>query len=161
MNVYDFAIKMAEDGEKFYRRLARGVTRQGLQRVLTMLADDQAIHLRNFQKMKESGKEPPPEAAVLKGVTNIFARRMRRPVKVDENLPQAELYRRGQEIYRECEDFYREMASKVTNRRLREDFLRVADEQQRHYFDLEHILGFISEPQQGIEDPEWSRVDES
>jgi rubrerythrin len=160
MNVYDFAIKMAEDGEKFYRGLAGRVTRPGLRRILTMLADDQAIHRGNFQEMKGSEEKQPPEAAILEGVTNVFAQRLKRRVKVDEDLPQTELYRRGQAIYKECEDFYRGMASKVRSRRLKEAFLKVADEQQRHYFNLEHVIAFISEPQQDIEDPEWSRVKE-
>jgi rubrerythrin len=161
MDVYDFAMQMAEDGEKFYRMLAGRVTKPGLRRILTMLADDQAIHRRTFQEMKGSEKKPLPKAEILEGVKNVFAQRMKRPMKVGEDLTQAELYQRGQALYRECEDFYREMASKVTSKRLKEAFLRVADEQRRHYFTLEHIITFISEPQQGLEDPEWFRAEES
>ena len=161
MDVYDFAMQMAEDGEKFYRTLAGRVTKPGLRRILTMLADDQVIHRRTFQEMQGNEKKPLPKAEILDGVKNVFAQRMKRPMNVDENLPQAELYRRGQTIYRECEGFYREMASKVKSRRLKEAFLRVADEQQRHYFTLEHIITFISEPQQGLENPEWSSAEES
>ncbi len=160
MDVYDFAMKMAEDGEKFFSTLAKRVTKPGLRRILTMLADDQAIDRRNFEEMKGSEKKSLPNAAILDGVENVFARRMKRPMKVDEDLPQAELYRRGQALYKECEDFYRGMASKVRSRRLKEAFLKVADEQQRHYFTLEHIIGFISGPEQELENPEWYRAEE-
>jgi hypothetical protein len=46
------------------------------------------------------------------------------------------------------------------SRRLKEAFLRVADEQQRHYFSLEHIINFVSEPEQELENPEWYRAEE-
>jgi rubrerythrin len=160
MDVYDFAMQMAEDGERFYRMLAGRATKPSVRRILTMLADDQALHHRNFQEMKGGEKKPLPKAKILDGVKNVFAQRMKRPMKVDENLPQADLYRKGQAIYRECEDFYRAMASKVRSSQLKEAFLRVADEQQRHYFTLEHVIAFISGPQQGLEDAEWYRAEE-
>jgi hypothetical protein len=40
--------------------------------------------------------------------------------------------------------------------RLKQALLRVAEEQRKHYFTLEHLINFILEPQQGLEDAEWN-----
>jgi rubrerythrin len=159
MNPYDFAIQMSRDGEKFFRTLTRQVKKPGLRRILVMLANDQVIHRRDFEKMKKAEEKVLPDAGNLTGVLNPFAQRLKRlgrGERVDENLPPAELYRRGQELDKECEDFYRKRAARVKDPRLKQAFLGVAQEQQKHYFTLEHLINFILEPQQELEDAEWN-----
>lgn len=57
---------------------------------------------------------------------------------------------------KECEDFYRKRAARVKDRRLKQAFLEVAEEQREHHFSLEDLINFILEPQQGLEDAEWN-----
>ena len=159
MNPYDFAIQMSRDGEEFFRTLTQQVKKPGLRKILVMLANDQVIHCRDFEQMKKAEGKALPEARNLTGVLNPFAQRLKRlgrGEKVDENLPPAELYRRGQALDKECEDFYRKRAARVKTPQLKQAFLRVAEEQRKHYFTLEHLINFILEPQQGLEDAEWN-----
>jgi rubrerythrin len=159
MNPYDFAIQMSRDGEKFFRTLTKQVKKPGLRKILSILADDQVIHRRNFMKMKKAEGKALPDAKNLTGALNPFAlrlKRLSRGERLDENLPPAELYRRGQELAKECEDFYRKRAARVKDPRLKQAFLGVAEEQRKHYFTLEHLVNFILEPQQGLEDAEWN-----
>ena len=159
MNPYDFAIQMSHDGEKFFRTLTRQVKRPRLRKVLAVLAEDQATHRRDFAKMKKTEGTTLPDATNLTGALNPFAQRLKRldrGERLDENLPPEELYRRGQELDKECEDFYRKRAARVKNPRLKQAFLEVAEEQRKHYFSLEHLINFILEPQQVLEDAEWN-----
>ena len=159
MNPYDFAIQMSRDGEEFFRTLTQQVKKPGLRKILVMLANDQVIHCRDFEQMKKAEGKALPDARNLTGVLNPFAQRLKRlgrGERVDENLPPAELYRRGQALDKECEDFYRKRATRVKAPRLKQAFLRVAEEQRKHYFTLEHLINFILEPQQALEDAEWN-----
>ncbi len=159
MNPYDFAIQMSRDGEKFFRTLTKQVKRSGLRKILVLLAKDQATHRRDFEKMKKAEGRTLPDAKSLKGARNPFAQRldrMGRGERLDENLPPAELYQRGQALDKECEEFYRKKAARVKNPRLKQAFLGVAEEQRKHYFTLEHLINYILEPQQGLEDAEWN-----
>jgi rubrerythrin len=159
MNPYDFAIQMSRDGEKFFRTLTQQVKKPGLRKILVMLANDQVIHCRDFETMKKAEGKALPDARSLTGALNPFAQRLKRlgrGERVDENLPPAELYRRGQALDKECEDFYRKRAARVKDPRLKQAFLGVAEEQRKHYFTLEHLINFILEPQQGLEDAEWN-----
>ncbi len=158
MNPYEYAVQMSRDGEEFFRSLARQVKKPGLRNILAILADDQAIHCRDLAKMKKAAGTSLPDARNLAGALNPFARRLKRVAqreKLDENLPPAELYRRGQELARECEEFYLKRAAQVKDPRLKEAFLRAAEEQKKHYFTLEHLINFILEPMHGLEDAEW------
>ena len=159
MNPYDFAIQMSRDGEKLFRTLTRQVKKPGLRKILVMLANDQATHRRDFAKMKKAEGKTLPDAKNLTGVLNPFAQRLKRldlGERLDENLPPSELYRRGQALDKECEDFYRKRAAWVKDPRLKQALLGVAEEQRKHYFTLEHLINFILEPQQELEDAEWN-----
>lgn len=158
MNPYDVAIQMSHDGEKFFRTLTRQVKKPSLRKILVMLANDQATHRRDFAKMKKAEGKSLPEAKNLTGAVNPFAQRLKRldrGERLDENLPPEEIYRRGQELDKECEDFYRRRAARIKNPRLKRAFLDIAEEQRKHYFSLEHLINFILEPQQELEDAEW------
>ena len=159
MNPYDFAIQMSQDGEKFFRTLTKQVKKPGLRKILVMLANDQVVHRRDFEKMKKAEGRTLLDARNLTEALNPFAQRLKRldlGEKLDENLPPAELYRRGQALDKECEDFYRKRAARVKDLRLKQAFLGVAEEQRRHYFTLEHLVNFILEPEQELEDAEWN-----
>ncbi len=159
MNLYDFAIQMSQDGEKFFHTLAKEVKRPGLRKILTILANDQTTQRLDFEKMKKAEGKPLPDAKNLKGALNPFAQRLKRlsrGQKVDENLPPAELYRRGQALDKECEDFYRKRAARVKNPRLKQAFLAVSEKQRKHHFSLEHLINFILQPEQELEDAEWN-----
>ena len=159
MNPYDFAIQMSRDGEKFFRTLTKQLKKPGLRKILGILANDQVIHRRDFEKMKKAEGRTMPDAKYLTLALNPFAQRLKRldrEERVDENLPPAELYRRGQALDKECEDFYRKRAARVKNLRLKQAFLGVAEEQRKHHFSLEHLINFILEPQQELEDAEWN-----
>jgi rubrerythrin len=159
MNPYDFAIQMSRDGEKFFRSLTRRVKRPGLRKILGMLAEDQAIHSRDFAKMKKAAGPTVPDAKKLTGAINPFAQRLKLldlGEKLDENLPPEELYRRGQALDKECEEFYRKRGAGEKKPVLKEALLELAEAQRQHQFTLEHLINFIMEPQQEIEDAEWN-----
>ncbi|HET6490994.1 MAG TPA: hypothetical protein VFG28_14665 [Syntrophales bacterium] len=159
MNLYDFAIQMSSDGEKFFQTLTKQVKKPGLRTILVMLANDQAIHRRGFEKRRQKEGASLSDAKSLTGVLNPFAQRLKRlgrGERLDEDLPPAELYRRGQELDKECEDFFRKRASRVKNQRLKQAILGVAEEQRKHSVTLEHLINFIMEPQQELEDAEWN-----
>ncbi|PKN62719.1 MAG: hypothetical protein CVU57_22955 [Deltaproteobacteria bacterium HGW-Deltaproteobacteria-15] len=152
MNPYDFAIQMSRDGEKFFRVLKRQVTKPGLRRILVMLAKDQALHRQDLLKMKKAEGTSLDDAGNLSGVRNPFAERIERLAAgewLDENLPSAELHRRGKELANECEDFYRKRAAMVKSPSLKQAFLGVAEVQRKHYLTLEHLI------KQGLADAEW------
>ena len=51
MDIYAFAMQMEQDGERFYRELAVQSAGEGMRKILTMLAEDEAKHYQVVKAM--------------------------------------------------------------------------------------------------------------
>jgi rubrerythrin len=159
MDIFEFAMKMEKDGETYYRELAANTANTGLKNIFIMLADAEVVHYRIFERMKKSEKAGLARAEILSGVKNIFER-MREEKDTNVNISQIVSYKKAQEIEKTSEDFYRAQADKVKDPDQKETFLKIADEEKKHYFILERIIDFVSRPQTWLENPEWYHLEE-
>jgi rubrerythrin len=159
MNIYEFAMKMEQDRQNFYTDLAVKTADPGIQRILTMLASDEAKHYQIVRQLKE--KAPAPQMAstdILASAQTIFAGMQ--GTEFDLGGLQVEVYQQAQELEQETRDFYSEKADKADNPSHKELFIKLADEEQRHYFLLGHIIEFINRPRNWIEDAEFNHLEE-
>ncbi|HYA26670.1 MAG TPA: ferritin family protein, partial [Thermodesulfovibrionales bacterium] len=155
-----FAIKMEKDGEHYYRQLASMASNAGFKKIFTMLADAEVVHQAVFRKMKDNDKVKVSRTNILAGVKNIFEAMREDKDSGDGNIIQTELYKKARELERQSRDFYLEYAKKVKDEGQKETFLKIADEEKKHYFILEEIIDFVSRPQTWLENPEWYHIEE-
>ncbi|OPY70479.1 MAG: Rubrerythrin [Syntrophorhabdaceae bacterium PtaU1.Bin034] len=160
MNVYDYAMQLEKDGENYYREGAASSANKGLRAILTMLADAEVVHFNIFKKMKENEPWHLEEAPILQNVKNVFVKMREEGDLEGIAVSELELYRKAQNIEKMTENFYLEKASQVENRQQRETFLRVAGEENKHYFILQQIIDFVSRPYHWLENAEWYHLDE-
>jgi rubrerythrin len=158
MNIYEFAMQMERDGERFYRNLADGSSSQGMSRILTALADDEAKHYIIVKEMAEDVEPDMDKTTVLTDAKNVFAQMQ--GTSLDLGGLQVEVYRQAQEIERQSRKFYKEQADQATKASARTILLEIADEEQRHYFLLDRIVEFIDRPRTWIENAEFNHLDE-
>jgi rubrerythrin len=159
VNIYDFAMQMEQDQESLYRKLAAGTAAPGIQRILNMLADDEAKHYQIVRQLKANA--PAPEMAsteILAGAKTIFAG-MQGQAFALEGL-QVEVYQQAQALEQQSRDFYRDKANEAQNASHKALLLKLADEEQRHYFLLDHMIEFINRPRTWIEDAEFNHLQE-
>ena len=156
MNIYEFAMQMERDGERFYRNLADGSSNQGMSRILTWLADDEAKHYIIVKKMAEDVAPDMDKTTVLTDAKNVFAQMQ--GTSLDLGGLQVEVYRQAQEIERKSREFYEEQADQATKASTRTILLEIADEERRHYFLLDQIVEFLDRPSTWIEDAEFNRL---
>ncbi len=159
MDVYEFAMKMEKDGESYYRESASKTSSKGLKNIFTMLADAEVVHYNIFRKMKENEKVQLAPAEILSDVRNVFEK-MRAEKDTNVNMNQIELYRKAQEIERTSQDFYVKQAAEAKDPAQRDIFLKIADQEKKHFFILERIIDFVSRPQTWLENPEWYHLEE-
>jgi rubrerythrin len=160
MDIYDFAMKMEKDGEAYYRELAGKTVNKGLRSILNMLADAELQHYRLFHGMKENSPVGAAETPILEEVKNLFVRLKGTEGSQGVDSSAVDLYRRAQAIEEESRDFYRSKAGEAGDENRREVFLKIAEEEQKHYLILENIIDFVSRPEQWLEDAEWYHLDE-
>ena len=159
MDIFDYAMQMEKDGEDYYRQLAEKTDNKGIKTIFTLLADEEVKHYKTLKGMKTKRPEM-AETTVLTDAKNIFARMRDSGESFDFDAEQSALYRKAQDIEKKSEEFYRKKASEVGQQYQREIFVRLAEEENKHYFLLENIIQFVSRPETWLENAEFHHLEE-
>lgn len=158
MNVYDYAIKMEQTSETYYRGMADDCSDIGLKTILTMLADEEAKHRHALAQMK-AGQSQNVQSRLLSRVKNVFAK-MAAPVGETCGVSQIDLYKKAQEMEKKNEEFYRQKAGDEQGQ-AQELLLKMSREEHKHWVILEGIIEFVSRPEQWVVNAEWSHLGET
>lgn len=160
MDIYEFAMQMEKDGEKYYRDSAQKVNNAGLKKILCVLADAEVKHYNILQKMKQNENIQMPDTQILSNVKNIFVQMKEEKDTLGINISQIDLYKNAQDIEKKSNEFYLEKAKEVNDQSQREIFLKIAEEEKKHYSILENIINFVSQPLDWLENAEWYHLEE-
>ena len=159
MDIYEYAMQMEKDGEAFYRQIADKNQSKGLRTISNMLADDEVKHYEIIKMMK-TVKQSVTETAILNDSKNVFEKMRDTEELLDPNTESIELYKKARDIEKKSQDFYLEKSNEVEDGSHREIFLKLAEEEKKHFFLLENIIDFISRPQEWLENAEFVHLEE-
>ena len=159
MNIFDFAMEKEKYSEDYYRQLAAKSGDKGLARIFNMLADEEAKHYRIVSEMKKDIASDLAETKVLSDAKDVFEQMRESARSLNFNISQVELYKKALKIEEQSRDFYLEKAEEVSEIQ-KEIFLKLADEEKKHYFLLENIIDFVSRPQTWLENAEFYHLEE-
>lgn len=160
MNIYDYAMQLEKDGERYYRELAGTIVNAGLRNIMTMLADAEVKHYELFARMKRDEAVEVPDSPLINDVKNIFVRMREEGEVITADGSEIDLYARAQGIEEQTRDFYREKAGALADGTQQRAFLKIADEEQRHYLILDNIIEFVARPFNWLENAEWYHLEE-
>lgn len=159
MNIFEFAMEKEKYSEDYYRRLADKTSNKGLETIFNMLADEEAKHYKIVSDMKEDVAPDLANTTVLSDAKDVFTKMRESAQKFSFDISQTELYKKAQDIEKQSRNFYLEKAKEAEGTQ-KEIFLRLAEEEKKHYFLLENIIDFVSRPQTWLENAEWHHLDE-
>ena len=97
MDIFSFAIKMEQDGEKFYREMADQINEKGIRNILLMLADDEVKHAQAIERIQSHSTEM-ADTEILDRSRNIFERMKDFHEDFDFDHSHEELYRQAMKI---------------------------------------------------------------
>ena len=160
MNVFDLAMEMEKDGEKYYRQLAEKTANSGMKNILDMLAEDEVKHFQVLQKLKASSQVELLSTPILSGSKNIFQQLYDNKNWDGIPVKQIDLYKKALEIETRSFNFYMEKARANTDPATKKMFFLIAEEEKRHEFLLDHIIQFVSRPQTWLENAEFNHLDQ-
>jgi rubrerythrin len=159
MDIFEYAMQMELDGEAYYRQLVKKVDNNGLKTILTMLADEELKHYNAIDKIR-IGQSQMATTTILTDAKNIFVQLKNTGEEFDVEISQIELYKKAQDIEEKSRDFYLEKANEVDLDYQKELFLKLAEEEKKHYFLLENIIEFVSRTQYWLENAEFCHLEE-
>ncbi|AFL68088.1 ferritin family protein [Sulfurospirillum barnesii] len=160
MNVYEYAMKVEKDGEKYYRDLASKTDDVGLKSILTMLAEEEVKHYIVFDKMNK--KEAMPTQAsvdVFKSAKTIFEKLREENKACTFSDDQIDFYKSALRSEENSYKFYVEKASMLEDEEQKAIFMRIAEEERQHMVLLENLIEYISFPQRWLENAEFNQMD--
>ena len=151
---------MEVDGRHFYLDMMKKTNNKGLKNILTMMADSEAKHYNVILDMQKNDKtEFSADTEVLTNVKNIFVK-MKEEKDIDVDISQAEFYKKALKTEADARKFYLERADEEEDSHRKEIFLNLAEEERKHCVLLENMIGFVSQPADWLENPEWYHLDE-
>ena len=159
MDIFDFALKMEKDGEQFYLDLYQKNTNTGIRKVLKLLADEEVKHYNAIDKMK-TGPSHITETKILDDAKNIFVELKDSGQEFDVETSQIDFYKKAQDVEEKSRNYYLEKANEVSRDYQKELFLKLAEEEKKHYFLLDNIIEFVSRPEHWLENAEFFHLEE-
>ncbi|MEW6051994.1 MAG: ferritin family protein [Candidatus Zixiibacteriota bacterium] len=163
MSIFEYAMKMEQDGRAFYLEHAAKIRQPELKRILEELAHDELKHYNIFKAMHEGLQADYKESektTILNTVKNVFEE-LKAADKEFSFPPEAKrIWEQAQEVEKKTEDFYRVKAAEVTDPRQKNVLSRIADEEHRHWVTMQNVIEFLDRPNHWLEDAEWSDLGE-
>jgi rubrerythrin len=161
MSIFEFAMKMEQDGEKFYRELAGKTQNAGLKQIFTYLADEEVKHYRLFKGILERQAMDYDSSDVLEHSKSIFTEmKASGAVDVSADTPQVDGYRFALEMEKKAYTFFEEKCTEATDPKEKKFLEVIAKEERRHYHLIESIIEFVSQPEEWVENAEFNNLTE-
>jgi rubrerythrin len=164
MDIYEFALQMEKDGEKYYRELMKESTSAGLKKIFELLADEEAKHYALIEQLHRKNTSPSFEdTQILKNVKNIFIEM--KNSKHDwhfETTKETSTFKKAVGIEEKSKEFYLEKAAGASDEQARLFLNQLAKEEEKHMHIMENLVEFVSRPEPGnwLENAEWHHLDE-
>jgi len=158
MNVFDFAAKMELDGKSYYENMAEATSVASLKTLLMMLASDEQKHFEVVLAMKRGDDLSMADSTVLEDVKNVFE-----TFRADKTIlggleKEYDICKHSIKIEEESIKLYEDMARKENNPEISQLFLRIANEEKKHYNIMDNYYEFILRPEYYLEWREFGNL---
>jgi len=160
MNIFEHAIALKVEKEKYYRELSQKCNNKGVRQLFGMLADEEAGHKKVIENMAQKIPGRLAESQVLKNAKAAFGDIFSEPTETLCGPDQVELYRKAVEYEKRAEKFYLEKEKEVPEHCQKGIFKKIAEEEIKHRQVLESVLDLVERPQKWLENAEWYHLED-
>lgn len=155
MDIFEFAIKMELDGQKYYEKLAAKSPNPGIKHIMTMLAEDEIKHRQTIEKIRLSTCAM-SETKILEHSRNVFEQIVDFGGEVELAGDEEAAYRHAMELENQSVAYYLDRADQVEKPEQKALFEQLAQEEKKHYRLLQGLVEFVGRPENWLEDAEYN-----
>ena len=156
MNAYQYAMRIENEAERFYRDLAEGISDNTIKNLFNMLADEEVKHFKVFEKMAQNAELPSianmDMSAKIREIFTDIKGCNRKYTFTDE---QVSFYEKAAKIEDDAAKFYMEKAEEMTDPLQKEAFLAIAREEKKHQELMQNLANFVAAPDSWLESAEF------
>ena len=152
MKILEFAIKMENEGEMFYREQANLNKDNRLHKIFVALAEDEARHARILKKVQAS-KYSALSDSELPEKSGIFEGFLKDEIK--QTPEQIDIYREALKKEKESIELYRSFLDKSDNLDDTELYGYLVEQEQLHFSIIEDIIYHLEKAESWVESAEF------
>ncbi|HBG05940.1 MAG TPA: ferritin [Geobacter sp.] len=160
MDVFDFAMKMELQGKACYESLAASTQVPGLKTIFTGLAADEQKHYDILRGLKEGKEWSMTESRMLDRAKSVVGELLSDKERLSDLKEDLDGYKLGLKVEAESVKLYEDMAKKEQDPETLQLYLRLANEEKKHYNIIENICDFVMRPKYYLEWREFSNLHE-
>ena len=146
MNVFEFALRMEEDGKRFYETLAAETAVPELKRIYSLLASAEEEHRKAIESIKHDTAPGNADSKILANVKNVFQGLLERKNILEMLERDHEGCRRAIRLAMAGIKLYDKMAAMETSPATAKILGMLAKEERRHLEIMENIYDFVEAP---------------
>lgn len=161
MDIYDFALQMELDGEKFYRDLAAKAQYSDLKIVLEGLADDEQRHYQIIQQAKDQTLHNIDANPSLDQVKNVFSGNkesflLNKDIVSKLKYEQIDVYRAAFVKEQESVELYKKLAGAAITPEEKTLCEKLMHEEEKHVEVLDDIIEMLNHVNDWVEAAEFN-----
>ncbi len=168
MNLFDFALKMELDGEKFYRGLAEKAEFSDLKTVLAGLAEDERRHYKIIQSVQQQSLNFIEADPALSKRDNVFAAGAKKGLAADNKElffaqlrgEQIDAYRAALQKEKESVELYGKLGEETKRPAEKDICAKLKAEEEKHAAVIENIIDMLNHVHDWVDAPEFNHQDE-
>ncbi len=153
MNIFDFALKMEQESEQNYRKLATKASHEGLKNIFNILAENENNQYVTLEKLRDE-KYSDITLELLDEPGDIWISIMPDNEAVNLSKEEVEDYQKAMVTEDDAHDYYIAQAENIEDDQAKEVFLMLARQKQKHSMLIENIIDHIEEYTDRVEDAE-------
>jgi rubrerythrin len=143
MNDLEFAIKMENDGEKYYREQADKNKNNALYTVCLKMADDEKMHAKIITNKMNRTPYTLTQMDTLENAKNVFEGLGDMKIPEKETLNQFDFYRKAVDIEQKSIALYTDYLAKAEDDAEKELFQFLIDQEKLHFSVLDELSNMI------------------
>jgi rubrerythrin len=160
MNSLDYAIKMEQDGEKYYREQAQIYKDNALHTVCNLLADEENAHAKLLESKKNKSVYQLTESDFSTRAKNVFADLKDIEVEGTKAPSQLDFYRVASDMEKQSIDLYQKFLSEATDEEDKKLFEYLIGQEKNHLEAFEELSRLLYNAEWWIDSPEFGRRNE-
>lgn len=165
MDIFDFALQMELDGEKYYRELAEQVKYDDLKKVLLGLAEDEQHHYEIIKAAQQQMK-PIEGGPSLNKIQNVFVNKTNEFNPDKEFIAklkdeQFDVYEAALVKEKESVELYKKLKADAKKSDEQNIFARLMHEEEKHVEVIENILEMLNHVNDWVEAAEFNHRDDT
>ena len=160
MNVFDCAIKIEEEANRYYERLGSESTRPEMKQLFSMLAASEEELRNHLIAMKGSVPAGRAQLDALDGTVCSFRPLLTERELLEEAKEDPDLYKFAMREEEQEIKFYEELAERTSDVAARSSLQMLVEEERRHLNVVENIYEFAETPRTFLAWREFSNLRE-